>query len=70
MKIENHPNSILKREIEILKEEIKNLKYHQQHNAKALLVVNEKFDEIKNIVKKTLNLINQIPVLRDYLNGR
>lgn len=64
MKIEDHPNSLLRREVEILKERVRQLEYLNTQHAKSMLIVHEKFDELKDIVKRALGLLNSIPILK------
>jgi uncharacterized coiled-coil DUF342 family protein len=66
-KVIEHPNAALRREIDALKakvksleEEIKVLSQHRDHTAKALVLIQEKHNQLRDLVMRSLLLMEKM----------
>jgi hypothetical protein len=55
--IHDHPNSGLRKEIEMLKARIRVLESQDDQHAKALLMYAQKFDSMKDLLLRSLHLM-------------
>lgn len=62
--ITEHPNSALRREVEELKLRVKLLEASNDSTARAMLVVIQKHEELRDLVIRTLNILNKIEKTR------
>lgn len=58
--ITEHPNSALRREVEELKLRVKLLEASNDSTTRAMLVVIQKHEELRDLVIRTLNILNKI----------
>ena len=59
-----HPNSALRRQVEELKLRVKLLEASNDSTTRAMLVVIQKHEELRDLVIRTLNILNKIEKTR------